>query len=174
MPKQTLTAELWLPQPPRVVFPFFADAANLEAITPPWLRFSVLAPSPIIMRAGTVIDYRLRVHGFPLQWQSEITSWSPPFLFVDEQRRGPYRYWRHTHTFEEKDGGTLCRDLVEYSVPGGRIINWLIVRRDLQRIFAYRQASLGRHFQVDAAAVPNGSAGHVCVGGQLAASLTLP
>lgn len=146
-----LRAELWLPQGIDRVFPFFADACNLEAITPPWLRFTVLTPTPITMRAGAIIDYRLWVHGFPIRWQSEITLWEPPFRFVDEQRRGPYRYWRHLHTFEERDAGTLCRDLVTYSAPAGLLFDRLFVRRDLRRIFAYRQEALRRRFPARAA-----------------------
>jgi ligand-binding SRPBCC domain-containing protein len=138
--------ELWLPVPREKVFPFFADARNLETITPPWLNFKILTPGEIPMRAGALIDYRLRIHGFPVRWRTEITGWNPPFSFVDEQRRGPYRLWRHTHTFEEKDGGTLCRDRVEYGVPGGALVNRLFVRRDVEKIFAYRAAALTKFF----------------------------
>jgi len=151
MTTHTLTTELWLPRPRDEVFPFFADAHNLEAITPPWLRFQVLTPRPIPMRPGARIDYRLRVHGLPLRWQSEITAWEPPFRFMDEQRRGPYRRWVHTHTFAERDGGTLCHDHVEYAVPGGRLVNWLIVRRDVAAIFRFRQEALARRFTKPAA-----------------------
>lgn len=146
MSSHTFKSELWLPRPRDTVYPFFADARNLEAITPPWLGFRILTPDPIELRVGTRIDYRLRVHGFPLYWQTEITAWEPPFRFVDEQRRGPYRQWIHTHTFEEKDGGTLCRDEVEYAVPGGRFIHWLIVRREVEKIFAYRSTALREIF----------------------------
>ncbi len=146
MRTHVLRAELWLPQPRSDIFPFFADARNLEAITPPWVNFRLLTPTPVGMRVGALIDYRLRVHGLPLRWQSEITDWAPPFRFVDEQRRGPYRQWIHTHEFEERDGGTLCRDHVAYAVPGGRFVNWLLVRRDVERIFAYRQEALRRLF----------------------------
>ena len=144
MKTHTQTAELWLPQPRDLVFTFFADARNLESITPPLLHFEIVTPSPIVMRVGTRIDYRLRLHGIPLRWQSEITTWDPPFRFVDEQRRGPYRQWIHTHEFVEQSGGTLCRDHVVYAVPGGRIVNWLLVRRDVEQIFAYRQSVLRR------------------------------
>ncbi len=90
------------------------------------------------------IDYRLRVHEIPVRWQSEITVWDPPFRFVDEQRHGPYRQWIHTHEFEERYGGTLCRDHVAYAVPGGALLNWLLVRRDVEQIFSYRKAALQR------------------------------
>jgi ligand-binding SRPBCC domain-containing protein len=121
------------------VFPFFADAFNLEFITPPWLKFEVLTPRPIQMRAGLRIDYRLRLRGFPLRWQSEITAWEPPCRFVDEQRCGPYRAWVHEHTFEDRDSGTLTRDLVRYDVIGGRLINALFVRRDLEKVFHFQK-----------------------------------
>ena len=137
-----LEAELWLPRRRDAVFLFFADAFNLETLTPPWLKFEVLTPRPIEMRAGLRIDYRLRLRGLPLRWQSEITAWEPPRRFVDEQRRGPYRAWIHEHLFEERDGGTLARDGVRYKVIGGRLVNALLVRRDVERIFSFRQEKL--------------------------------
>lgn len=138
--------ELWLPRPREKVFPFFADARNLELITPPWLNFHILTPGEIPMRAGAIIDYQLRIRGFPVRWRTEITDWNPPVSFCDEQRRGPYRLWRHGHTFEEKDGGTLCRDRVEYAVPGGVLVHRLFVRREVETIFDYRAEALKRHF----------------------------
>jgi hypothetical protein len=128
------------------VFPFFADATNLEAITPPWVQFEVLTLAPITMRKGLRIDYRLKIHAIPVRWQSEITAWEPPFRFVDEQRRGPYRAWIHEHRFEACDGGTRMRDHVRYAVWGGRLVNRLFVRKDLQRIWAYREAQMRVRF----------------------------
>ena len=142
----TLTNELWLPQPPAEVFPFFADAANLERLTPPSLRFRILTPPPIEMAVGTLIDYRIRLRGIPMRWQSEITEWEPPHRFVDEQRRGPYRQWIHEHTFTAQDGGTLARDVVQYAVLGGSIIQRLFVAPELRRIFDYRNATLENYF----------------------------
>ena len=136
----------WLPRPPEEVFHFYADAFNLERLTPPWLRFQVNTPPPIAMVAGVEIDYRLRLKGVPLSWRSRITAWEPPFRFVDEQVRGPYRRWVHEHTFTPRDGGTLVRDLVEYDMLGGWLVDRLIVRRDLSRIFAYRQQRLAELF----------------------------
>ena len=146
MTAHTFEAELWLPEKRDAVFSFFADARNLETITPPWLSFAIVTPEPIAMHSGSRIDYRLRVHGFPVSWRTEISAWEPPFRFVDKQLCGPYRQWIHTHTFEEKDGGTLCRDVVKYVVPGGRLINWLMVRRDVEKIFSYRRESLLARF----------------------------
>jgi ligand-binding SRPBCC domain-containing protein len=138
--------ELVLPQPQGVIFPFFADARNLQIITPPWLGFEILPPVPEEIRAGTLIDYRIRVHGIPLKWRTAITAWEPPFRFVDEQLRGPYRRWIHEHTFEPCGGGTLCRDRVRYAVPGGAIINALFVRPDVEQIFAFRKRVLTERF----------------------------
>lgn len=137
-----LTCAQFAPLPPERVFAFFADAFGLEALTPPWLHFHVLTPRPIEMSAGRLIDYRLRLHGLPLRWQSRIEVWEPPLRFVDLQVRGPYRRWHHEHRFEAVEGGTLCHDVVDYAVPGGWLIDWLLVRPDLKRIFAYRQARL--------------------------------
>ncbi|MDB6029984.1 MAG: hypothetical protein JWM16_322 [Verrucomicrobiales bacterium] len=138
-----LRAELWLPKPLEEVFTFFADAQNLEKITPPWLSFWIVSPRPIAMKQGTLIDYKLRLKGFPLRWQSEISVWDPPHCFVDEQRKGPYRRWRHEHRFQPKDGGTLVRDEVQFAAWGGRIVERLFVEKDLKRIFDYRQAAMG-------------------------------
>jgi ligand-binding SRPBCC domain-containing protein len=128
------------------VFGFFSDANRLELLTPGWLKFQVLTPGPIRIGQGAVIDYRLRLHGIPIRWQSRISVWEPPVRFVDEQVRGPYTFWRHEHRFEEKQGGTLCHDRVEYGVPGGRIVNALFVRPDLAKVFAFRQQQLAGFF----------------------------
>ena len=128
------------------VFDFFADAFQLETITPPWLHFSVQTPRPIAMAKDVLIDYKLRLHGFPIRWQSRISCWEPPFQFIDEQVRGPYRYWHHLHTFEEFEGGTLVRDVVHYSVLLGAIMHPLIIRRDLTKIFEYRHDVMSRIF----------------------------
>ncbi len=141
-----LTAQQWLPRLPQDLFPFFADANNLETITPPALRFAVLNPPPIVMQVGLLIDYKLRLRGFPMRWQSEITVWDPPHRFVDEQRTGPYRQCCHEHTFTERDGGTLAIDNVHYSVFGGALIERLFVRWDLMKIFTYRQRKLAELF----------------------------
>ena len=135
-------AQLWLPRLRAEVFSFFADAHNLEAITPPWLKFEVFTPRPIAMRPGTLIDYRIRIHGVPVRWRTEITGWQPPYQFVDEQLRGPYTLWHHTHTFEECDGGTICTDQVRYYPRGGALMNKLFVRRDVEKIFDYRRQRL--------------------------------
>jgi ligand-binding SRPBCC domain-containing protein len=135
-------SELWLPRPRAEVFSFFADARNLETITPPWLKFEVLTPSPIVLCPGALIDYRIRIHGLPIRWRTEITEWNPPHHFVDVQLRGPYKLWQHTHTFEERDGGTLCLDHVRYRPRGGALMNRLFVRRDIERIFQFRQQRL--------------------------------
>ena len=138
--------ELWLPPPPEKIFPFFADALNLEILTPPWLNFKVLTPAPIAMRAGALIDYRLRIHGLPVRWRTRIREWQPPHRFVDEQLRGPYRQWIHEHTLEARDGGTLCRDLVKYAVPLDFLLHHLFVRRDVETIFNFRTQALKKHF----------------------------
>ena len=137
-----LEREQWFPRPLEEVFAFFADAGNLEAITPPWLGFEVLTPRPIAMRPGTLIDYRLRLRGVPLRWRTEISVWQPPHRCVDELRRGPYREWVHEHTFTAVDGDTLVRDRVRYRVPGGWLVHELFVRRDVERIFDYRRERL--------------------------------
>jgi ligand-binding SRPBCC domain-containing protein len=100
------------------------------------------------MYPGALIDYRIRVHGLPIRWRTEITAWNPPHQFVDIQLRGPYTLWHHTHTFAERDGGTLCVDDVRYRPRGGALVNWLFVRRDVERIFHYRQQRLLERFGV--------------------------
>lgn len=131
-----------IPRPRDEVFAFFADATNLQSITPPWLQFHIETLEPIRMGTGVMIDYRLRVRGIPLRWRTRINVWEPPHRFVDEQIRGPYRLWVHEHTFDEVEGGTLIRDRVRYAVIGGALVNRLVVRRDVERIFAYRAGKL--------------------------------
>jgi ligand-binding SRPBCC domain-containing protein len=144
---QTLTREQILPGDPDAVFAFFADAFNLEAITPPWLRFRVVTPGPIQMGPGTLIEYRLRLHRVPVRWLTRIEAWEPGVRFADVQVRGPYRSWHHTHAFEAHADGTLVRDIVRYELPLGplgRVVHAAVVRRDLERIFDFRHEEVAR------------------------------
>jgi ligand-binding SRPBCC domain-containing protein len=143
----TLCQEQVLPGPPESVFPFFADARNLEAITPPLLGFEVVTPGEIAMAVGVLIQYRLKVRGLRLDWLTSIQAWEPPHRFVDVQVRGPYALWHHTHTFEATDGGasTLMRDTVRYAIgfgPVGQLAARAFVHRDVQAIFAFRREAV--------------------------------
>jgi ligand-binding SRPBCC domain-containing protein len=142
-----LEREQWVGRPLEEVFAFFADAANLEAITPPFLHFSILTTLPIEMRVGTRIDYRLSLFGLPFRWRTRIAEWHPGRGFVDEQAQGPYALWRHTHTFEARAGATRVVDRVEYALPLGPLgdlAHALFVRRTLQAIFDYRHQAIER------------------------------
>ena len=141
-----LSRSLLVPRPIDEVFAFFGNAANLERLTPPFLKFRILTPAPIVMRPGTLIDYRISLHGLPMRWRSEITEWRPPYSFVDEQRRGPYKSWVHRHTFSEDAGGTLVGDDVRYEVMGGALVHTLLVKGQLEKIFNYRVAVLEQLF----------------------------
>ncbi len=140
--EHVLEVSVWLPVKRGVIFPFFADAANLNLITPPWVNFQILTPLPVEMRQGTLLDYRIRLRGIPVRWRTQITTWEPNERFVDEQLKGPYYLWRHEHTFEDDGEGTLCRDRVTYSHPGGALVHRFLVGPDVAKIFAYRQAKL--------------------------------
>jgi len=140
-----LEREMLVPVSIRETFEFFQDPHNLALITPPSLGFQILTPDPIRMRCGAEIDYRIRLAGIPVKWKTIITEYEPPFFFIDEQVRGPYRFWRHRHSFRPTEGGTVVSDRVEYALPFGwigRIVHCLAVRRRLQHIFAYRQTAL--------------------------------
>jgi ligand-binding SRPBCC domain-containing protein len=138
-----LEASQRLPYRREEVFPFFADAGNLERITPPSLRFRILTAQPIEMRQGALIDYELLIRGVPAGWRSLISVWEPPARFVDEQLRGPYRWWRHEHLFIDEGDETLVLDRVRYGVPGGWLVNRLFVATELMKIFEFRQRALG-------------------------------
>lgn len=132
-------------------FEFFADARNLELITPPWLGFEMLTNGKIEMRPGALIEYRLKVHGVPVRWRTRIEVWEPPLRFVDVQLRGPYSLWEHTHSFEpDGDDAVVIRDRVRYALPLGplgRLAHALVVKRDLERVFAYRRQAVAEQLQ---------------------------
>ena len=144
-----------LPGAPAEVFEFFGDALNLEAITPPWLRFRVITPRPISMGPGTLIEYRLALHRVPIRWLTRIELWEPGERFVDRQLRGPYRLWHHTHSFEPHPRGTLMRDTVRYSLPLGALgalAQRAFVGRDVERIFEFRRHAVRNRLAVGAPA----------------------
>jgi len=141
--RHTLSREQLVPRPRAAVFAFFADAGNLERLTPAALNFSILTPLPITMRPGTIIDYRLSLFRIPFRWRTVIEAFEPESRFVDVQAAGPYKVWRHTHEFCDVSGGTLVRDRVEYELPLGQVgdlAHALFVRRQLDRIFDYRRS----------------------------------
>jgi ligand-binding SRPBCC domain-containing protein len=138
-----------VPRPRAEVFAFFADARNLEAITPQFLRFRVDTPGPITIGEGALIEYRLSLHGVGLRWRTRIEQWDPGVSFVDVQLSGPYRRWRHTHRFEDVPGGTRMSDRVEYEMPLGplgALAHALLVRRSLARIFDHRRERIAELF----------------------------
>jgi ligand-binding SRPBCC domain-containing protein len=140
-----LEREQWIEAPLEHVFGFFSDAANLETITPAWLGIRILSPLPIAMRPDARIVYRIRLAGVPLRWRTRITVWEPMQRFVDEQERGPYALWEHTHRFAARDGGVWMSDLVRYALPLGplgALAHATAVRAALAAIFDYRFARI--------------------------------
>jgi ligand-binding SRPBCC domain-containing protein len=149
-----LEREQFVPTSVETTYRFFADARNLEVITPPWLSFRVVTEGEIRMAVGTTIDYRIRMLGVPMAWRSLISRWEPGVAFVDEQVEGPYRWWHHLHTFEAHEGGTILRDRVEYAVPGGPLaplVHAVFVAGRLRRIFDFRRDAVARIFVADSA-----------------------
>jgi ligand-binding SRPBCC domain-containing protein len=142
--RHTFRSSLVVPRPRAEVFAFFAAAENLERITPPELRFRILTPVPVVMAAGTLIDYRLGLLGVSFRWKTRITRWDPPHAFVDEQIAGPYRGWVHTHRFEDVPDGTCVTDEVRYRLPLRPLgeLAWPLVHLQIARIFAYRRRRL--------------------------------
>ena len=145
---RTLETCLLLDSPQEKVFPFFADAWNLEVLTPPELRFEILTPRPLEMCEGARIEYRLRLFGVPFRWRTRIAAWEAPVRFVDVQESGPYRLWEHTHRFRAEGDRTRVEDRVRYALPLRPVgeLAHQVVRRQLDRIFAYRSEVLIRRF----------------------------
>ncbi len=144
-----LEREQVVPREPGEVWEFFSDAHNLGEITPPYLRFEVLTPRPIAMGEGALIEYRLRLHGFPLSWLTRIDEWEPPDRFVDRQLRGPFQLWHHTHTFAPHPDGTLVRDRVRYRIGLGLLgaLARPLVRHDLEGILSFRHDAVARRLR---------------------------
>lgn len=145
MPDHILEAQMWVARPRPEVFAFFADPANLARLTPPWLRLRLRSPG-VAMARGAVLDYRLAWLGLPIRWRAFIREYDPPFRFVDVQVRGPYARWEHRHRFLEEDGLTRVEDRLTYRLPLGplgRLAHALLVRRQLDAIWAYRSARVG-------------------------------
>jgi ligand-binding SRPBCC domain-containing protein len=145
----TLDREQLIERPRSEVFEFFADAANLERITPAFLRFRIATPPPITIAEGTLIDYRLSLFGIPFGWRTRIERFEPSRCFVDTSLKGPYKVWNHTHTFTDVPGGTRMTDRVVYALPLGplgTLAHGLMVRRMLEAIFDFRVRTIAEIF----------------------------
>lgn len=132
------------------IFPFFTNPDNLSAITPSWLKFTIKKKSTNNMKENAEFIYTIKFHGIPMFWQTKITKFEPPYLFVDEQLIGPYKTWIHTHTFEEKGNTTIIRDRVEYDLFGWFLksaIHKLFIKNTIKKIFEYRKTVLGEYFE---------------------------
>ncbi|HVE58025.1 MAG TPA: SRPBCC family protein [Pyrinomonadaceae bacterium] len=141
MAEHILERKQIIERPRREVFDFFADAGNLERITPPELNFHITTPQPIDIKKGALIDYELKLRGIPIRWRTEITQWNPPFDFVDTALKSPYKQWIHLHTFEEgAQGETIMKDIVRYRLPLEPLgdIAHFYVKKELKYIFDYR------------------------------------
>jgi len=150
MNQLTLQKSQWINKPVSEVFAFFSEAQNLERITPPYLQFKILNTSTKGITKNTLIDYRLKLHGIPFHWKTRINDFIPNKMFIDEQLKGPYKKWVHTHSFKEKDGGTLIEDNVIYEIPGGIVGEFLLksyIKKDLEKIFTYRQEIIKEIFK---------------------------
>jgi len=150
MSPYTLQRQQWIDRPLTEVFGFFSDARNLEHITPPWIGFEILSVSTAVLGEGTIIEYRLRMHGVSMRWKTHLCEWNPPHGFADIQASGPYKLWHHTHRFESENGGTKMTDSLRYELPLGvlgRVVHKLKVRGDVARIFDYRAGRIAELFE---------------------------
>jgi len=139
----------YINKPLEVVFEFFSKPENLEMITPKSLSFNILTPTPVKMEKGSLIDYTIRLFGVPIHWRTLISDYEPPFRFVDQQIKGPYTFWHHTHTFRLVEGGVEIIDQVKYSLPLGwlgTLAHAIWVRKDLEKIFEYRKTVIQHYF----------------------------
>lgn len=147
--QKTLVATTRIERPLDEVFDFFSKAENLDAITPPALRFKILTPTPIAMHTGTRIRYKISLFGIPMFWKTLISSWNPPYEFVDEQTSGPYTIWHHRHSFKADGNATIMTDTITYQSKGwilAPFLHWLFVDKQVEGIFAYREKKLHELF----------------------------
>ena len=146
-----INTKQYINKPLEVVFEFFSKPENLEMITPESLSFNILTPIPIRMEKGSLIDYTIRLFGIPVHWRTLISDYEPPFRFVDQQIKGPYTFWHHTHTFQPVDGGVEIIDKVKYSLPLGwlgTLVHSIWVRKDLEKIFEHRKTVIQNYFEI--------------------------
>jgi ligand-binding SRPBCC domain-containing protein len=147
---QDYTVSQYVPDKVENVFDFFSAAKNLEEITPDFLNFKVKNMSSEFIQKDTIINYKLKIHGFPVYWQTQIIEWEPLKKFIDYQNKGPYSLWHHTHTFTTLQNGTLIEDRIKYQIPGhifGLLFLGYFIRKDVSQIFNYRIKSIQKKFK---------------------------
>ena len=132
------------------VFDFFSNPENLSILTPEKLNFKILSPTPILMKEGQIIDYTVKLLGVNVRWRTIITEYNRKDKFVDQQLKGPYSMWHHTHEFQELNGKVKMTDTILYAIPFGilgEIVNILWVKKDLDYIFKYREKAITKYFK---------------------------
>jgi ligand-binding SRPBCC domain-containing protein len=150
MAEHILERKQIIERPRNEVFEFFADAGNLERITPPELNFHIITPQPFEIKKGALIDYRLKLRGIPIVWRTEITQWNPPFDFVDTALKSPYKQWIHLHNFAEGEKReTIMTDVVRYRLPLEPLgdLAHFYVKKELNYIFDYRYKIIEEIFE---------------------------
>ncbi|MEM7645959.1 MAG: TIGR01777 family oxidoreductase [Pseudomonadota bacterium] len=147
--QRRLIFEQWVPSKKEEVFPFFAEAKNLEQIPPPSLNFHILDSSTEKIQLNTIFNYKLKIDGIPVRWRTLIKAWDPPHFFADNQEKGPYRKWYHEHYFKDLAGGTLMTDQVDLEIPLGWLgygaASWKVLR-DVKNIFRYRREVIHKKY----------------------------
>jgi len=137
----SLKRKQFIKLPIEKVFDFFSKPENLEKITPSSLSFKIITPIPIDMSKGALIDYTIKLFFYPVHWRTIISDYNPPYSFIDQQIKGPYKFWHHSHEFKEVNDGVEIIDNVKYSVPFGvvgRLAHKIWIRNELNKIFDYR------------------------------------
>ncbi len=125
---------------------FLSDPKNLKVLTPDRMGFTILSGGDRPMFAGQIIQYKVSPFAsYSTEWITEITHVKEGEFFVDEQRFGPYSLWHHKHFLNEINGGTEMEDIIDYKVPFGVLGQWahpILVKKQLQKIFSYREQKL--------------------------------
>lgn len=98
-----------------------------------------------LISRGDEVTWRAWHFGLPLRMTSRITQMEAPDFFIDEQVKGPFRWFRHIHEFSQDSRGTTMVDRIDFAAPFGplgRLVEKLFLARYLQKLIEERNRHL--------------------------------
>lgn len=162
------------------VFSYHERSSALQRLSPPWEPIRVLEKNGGI-RVGDTVSIQMNMGPFKATWKAKHIEYEENRQFVDLQVKGPFKYWKHTHSFRSINPlETNLKDTVRLELPFGaygHALGYSKVRKKLNQLFTYRHITTQNDLNdwMDLKSYPSGkvaiTGGNGLIGSELAVYL---